>query len=124
MKTVMTECLKCNYCTDEVAVKSALDSAVCCWPNKMWFIYRCGACDNMNHVAIKNGEVQEGTLDGAPGPCFITKRTVRIDDFKASATEDGIQVNAQNFSWDLPRRSPHHDRTSPAKANKAEHLTG
>lgn len=99
----------CNHCTDEITVKNALDSAICCWPNQMWFIYRCSACDNTNNVAIASGEIQEGYLDGAPGPCFVTKRRVRLEDFKALTTDDGIRVKTLNLSWDLPKRSSHHN---------------
>ena len=109
MKSVMSEYLMCNHCTDEITVKAALDSAICCWLNQMWFIYRCTVCNQTNHVAIASGEVQEGYLDGAPGPCFITKRRVRLEDFKASASDDGIRVKTLNLSWDIPKRSPSHD---------------
>lgn len=110
----------CNHCTDEISVKAALDSAICCWPNQMWFIYRCSNCGNTNHVAIADSEVQEGYLDGAPGPCFITKSRVRLEDFKAFAVDGGIRVKSLNLSWDIPQRSPDHDIQPQPAANKPE----
>jgi hypothetical protein len=108
MKSVMSEYVMCNHCTTEISIKNALDDAICCWPNQMWFIYRCSGCETTNHIAIGDGEVQEGYLDGAPAPCFITKRRVALEKFKASAAADGIRVKALNLSWEIPQRSAKH----------------
>jgi hypothetical protein len=108
MKSVMSEYVMRNHCTTGISIKNALDDAICCWPNQMWFLYRCSACDTTNHIAICNGEVQEGYLDGAPGPGFMTKRRIPLDRFKASATDDGMRVKTLNLSWEIPKRTADH----------------
>lgn len=109
MKNVMSEYVMCNHCTTEITIKDALDDAICSWPNQMWFLYRCSGCENTNHIAIGSGEVQEGYLDGAPGPCFITKRRVALNDVKVSTSDDGIRVKSLNLSWEIPRRFAEHN---------------
>ena len=94
----------CNHCTHEAQIKELLDSAHDAWPVKSWIAYRCASCGRTNHLSIGNGFVQTGYLDGVPGPCFIPKDRVALDDFKLKKTEKTVIVKALNLRWDFEKK--------------------
>ena len=104
MKSVLSEYAMCNHCTDEVQIKELLDRVHDAWPVKSWIIYRCSNCGESNHLSLGNGFVKTGYLDGAPGPCFIPKDHITLDDFKLKTSQNKIVVKTLNLRWDFAKK--------------------
>ena len=104
MTSVLDQYVGCNECTAEITVQQAFDDAVKSWPQQTWIAFRCGNCGATNHLQLANDTVTEGYLDGAPGPCFIAKRTVNVDQMIVTPHAKGIRIRNLNLSWDVPAR--------------------
>lgn len=102
---VLDQYVGCSDCMHECCVRDALDACFASWPNHSWVAFHCLNCDGVNRLEVRNGAIAEGYLDGAPAPCFIIKRRVRLDDFHIKAANNGISVRTLNLRWFIPQLS-------------------
>jgi hypothetical protein len=102
MASVLDRYVGCNHCTGECSVQDAFDVAFKSWPQQSWIAFRCPTCKQANHLRVEEGIVTEGYLDGAPAPCFIIKRAVRIPGLAVSLHSDGITIRNLNLKWWIP----------------------
>ena len=103
--SVLNQYLDCTRCMGTTLVSEAFDIAFQSWPQQMWIAYRCPTCENVVHIALKQDEVTQGYIDGAPGPCHIPTRTIDIPNLSVSAKPDGIRIKTLNLAWHIPTAS-------------------
>ncbi|MCX5658690.1 MAG: hypothetical protein NTW19_03085 [Planctomycetota bacterium] len=89
----------------ELIVRDALDACFASWPQQSWIAFRCPKCSAVNHLKVWDGSLAEGDLDGVPGPAFIIKRRLRLDDFHVRARERDIELRSLDLQWTIPAMS-------------------
>lgn len=101
VESVLSEYVGCTGCMKEVTVVEAFDTVRRCWPLKNWIQFECTECGEKNLMEIKCGSVSEGFIDGTPAPCFISKRTLSIDDLSVKRKGEKLVVKALNMHWEF-----------------------
>ena len=104
MTSVLDQYVGCNECAAEITVQQAFDDANVSWPQKSWIAFQCRNCGATNHLQLANDTVTEGYLDGAPGPCFIARRTVGVAQMRVKTHHSGVSIQNLDLSWNVPAR--------------------
>lgn len=61
----------------------------CSWPNQSWISFTCPKCRRSFHVEVRKGGLSIGSLDGAPGPCFIPDERVAVKGLLVTRKDGG-----------------------------------
>jgi len=98
------EYVNCGGCETQTTVREAFDAAYRSWPTQLWIAYRCPACGTTNHLEVRTNRIIEGYLDGAPAPCLIAARDIRISDMSVKRMNAGVVIKNLNLGWFVPVR--------------------
>jgi hypothetical protein len=104
MPSVLDQYVGCNECMAEISVQQAFDIAYASWPEQSWIIFRCETCGASNPLLVQNDLVTEGYLYGAPDPCLVPKRYIRIPGLDARCDSMGIRIKNLNLAWVVPSK--------------------
>jgi hypothetical protein len=96
--------LECPHCRVTHGVESVLDESRISWPAHRWLHFQCPACQKLSHVELQESQVRIGTLDGAPGPCFMPSSSVGVAGLIAIPGEHGIEVRFADRVWFIEAR--------------------
>jgi hypothetical protein len=92
----------CRACSRSIPIAQALDRCFVSWPHHSWVAFRCPDCEAVNHLALRAGVIEEGSLDGGPGPCFIEHRLHAVRTLQVVPDRNGLAVTMQDRKWYIP----------------------
>jgi hypothetical protein len=92
--------LRCPRCRVAHRVTTVLDHCTLSWPNKGWLLFECPACgDQDSHVAVEDGRLSTGVLDGAPGPAFMPEDSVEVEGLRHTVKPWAITLQIGKKTW-------------------------
>jgi hypothetical protein len=91
--------LECPHCGGTWSVEAVLDASRISWPAHRWLYFDCPTCQKPSHVELRKSQARIGTVDGAPGPCFMPSSSVEVRGLFATPSEHGIEVRFAGRVW-------------------------
>src|SRR5216117_3733161 len=91
-RRMINEKLQCPHCRAASSVETVLDYSKVSWPNQRWLFFYCPACGKPSHIELSESQVSIGTIDGAPGPCFMPSSIVEVRDRSARFSTRGVKI--------------------------------
>jgi hypothetical protein len=96
--------LQCPHCREAWSVEAVLDASRISWPAHRWLYFYCPACEKPSHVELQESQLRIGTLDGAPGPCFMPSSSVGVRELFTVPSEHGIEIRFAGRVWFIEAR--------------------
>ena len=94
-----TPTLACPACRARFPLPAIFDASDASWPNQNWIGFDCPECGRFSHVALRAGQVDIGTIDGAPGPCFVSNESAAAPGLTIESRARGISIRCGGRRW-------------------------